>query len=612
MMEQLRRSTKWIMILVALAFGGLMFFEWGMDITGQTAGSFGEIGRVNGVSVSYEQYMASYRNLYDQAAALQEEPITNVQNSDIEDQAWDEVVNSILIQEELERRNILVTDEEVRAAALTSPPPDLMANPAFLTDDVFDITKYQQFIATADNLLQLQLEAYYRDIIPRGKLLRQVSLGIHLSDAELWSAYRDLNETASVSYVSFDPTERVADDEIEITDAEISRYYTDNREDFLVPASAGVISVSFSKAPTAADTAAVLAQAGEIRQSILDGEDFGEAAARESADEATAPGGGSLGVFSQGDMVAPFDSAVFATPLNRITGPVQTSFGVHLIEVLERWGQDSAQARHILLPFERTEESEIDMLAMADSLEELGEFMPLADAAEVLGLEADTLDLIETLPIIPGAGDVAEGGEWIFDPETAVGDVSPVFENSASFYGIELVSIDPSRYLTEEEAEAAIRGTIGVDKKVAVALEEAREFAAEVHSGRLMAEVAREYGVEVRDAGPFSRNAFALGLGQHNAAVGTAFGLDVGEISDAVEANRNAYVIEKTGSEPADSLAWVEQIDQQRFRSVTVIQQQRLAQWIEALRATARIVDRREQVLNPPDDQQGLPLPPVF
>lgn len=612
MMEQLRRSTKWIMILVALAFGGLMFFEWGMDITGQTAGSFGEIGRVNGVSVSYEQYMASYRNLYDQAAALQEEPITNVQNSDIEDQAWDEVVNSILIQEELERRNILVTDEEVRAAALTSPPPDLMANPAFLTDDVFDITKYQQFIATADNLLQLQLEAYYRDIIPRGKLLRQVSLGIHLSDAELWSAYRDLNETASVSYVSFDPTERVADDEIEITDAEISRYYTDNREDFLVPASAGVISVSFSKAPTAADTAAVLAQAGEIRQSILDGEDFGEAAARESADEATAPDGGSLGVFSQGDMVAPFDSAVFATPLNRITGPVQTSFGVHLIEVLERWGQDSAQARHILLPFERTEESEIDMLAMADSLEELGEFMPLADAAEVLGLEADTLDLIETLPIIPGAGDVAEGGEWIFDPETAVGDVSPVFENSASFYGIELVSIDPSRYLTEEEAEAAIRGTIGVDKKVAVALEEAREFAAEVHSGRSMAEVAREYGVEVRDAGPFSRNAFALGLGQHNAAVGTAFGLDVGEISDAVEANRNAYVIEKTGSEPADSLAWVEQIDQQRFRSVTVIQQQRLAQWIEALRATARIVDRREQVLNPPDDQQGLPLPPVF
>ena len=295
MMEQLRRSTKWIMILVALAFGGLMFFEWGMDITGQTAGSFGEIGRVNGTPVSYEQYMATYRNLYDQAAQLQEEPITNVQNSEIEDQAWDELVNSILIQEELERREILVTDEEVRAAALSSPPPDLMSNPAFLTDGVFDITKYQQFVSMADNLVQLQLEAYYRDIIPRGKLLRQVSLGIHLSDAELWHAYRDMNETASVSYVSFDPIERIADDEIEITDAETSRYYSDNREDFLVPASASVIAVSFTKAPTAADTAAALDRAAELRQSIVDGEDFGEVAQRESADQATAVDGGQPG-----------------------------------------------------------------------------------------------------------------------------------------------------------------------------------------------------------------------------------------------------------------------------------------------------------------------------
>lgn len=612
MMEQLRRSTKWIMILVALAFGGLMFFEWGMDITGQTSGSFGEIGRVNGTPVSYEQYMASYRNLYDQVQQFQEEPITNVQNSELEDQAWDEVVNSILIQQELERRDIVVTDEEVRTAALLSPPPDAMGSAAFQTDGAFDITKYQQYIAMADNLAKLQLEAYYRDIIPRGKLLRQVSSGIYLSDAELWSAYRDLHERASVSYVSFEPLTRVSDDQIEISDAEIARYYDDNREDYSVPASAAVVSVSFTKAPTAADTAAVLARADELRQSILDGEDFAEVAMRESSDEATAPDGGDLGVFAKATMVAQFDSAVFATSLNRITEPVRTSFGVHLIEVGDRWGQDSAQARHILLPFERTDESEIDLLAMADSLEELGESMSLADAAGTVGLETDTLDLIETLPIIPGAGDAAEGGDWVFDPETSVGDVSPVFENRTSFYAIEVVSVDPARYLTEEEAETAIRGSIGVEKKIAVALEEARELAAEVHSGRSLSEVASEFGLEVRDAGPFARNDFAPGLGRHNAAIGTAFGLEVGEVSDAIEANRNAYVIERTGSEAADSLAWVEQVTLQRAQAVNAIRQQRLEQWIEALRATARIVDRREDVLNPPDDQQGMQLPPVF
>lgn len=610
MMEQLRRSTKWIMILVALAFGGLMFFEWGMDITGQTSGSFGEIGRVNGTPVSYDQYMASYRNLYDQLAQFQEEPITNAQNSELEDQAWDEVVNSILIQQELERRRIIVTDEEVQTAALLSPPPDFVSSAAFQTDGVFDITKYQQFLATADNLTQLQLEAYYRDVIPRGKLLRQVSSGIYVSDAELWSAYKDLNERASVSYVSFEPLTRVSDDEIEISAAEVSRYYDDNTDEFTVPASAGVISVAFTKAPTSADTAAVMDRALEIRQSILDGEDFGEVAMRESTDEATAPDGGDLGVFSQGTMVSQFDSAVFAASVGRVTEPVRTSFGVHLIEVSERWGQDSAQARHILLPMARTDESEIDLLATADSLEELGESMPLTDAAVSLGLETDTVDLIETLPIVPGAGDVAEGGEWVFDPETMVGDVSPVFENRTTFYAIEVVSIDPARTLSIEEAEVAIRGNIGTDKKVATALEEARELAAEVHAGRALAEIAREFGLEVRDAGPFARNDFVPGLGRHNAAVGTAFGLEVGEVSDAVEANRNAYVIERTGSEAADSLAWLEQVDLQRAQALGAIQQQRLTQWIEALRANANIVDRREQVLAPAEDQ--LPLPPVF
>ncbi len=613
MMEQLRRSTKWIMILVALAFGGLMFFEWGMDITGQTAGSFGEIGRVNGTPVNYDQYMAVYRNLYDQRAQVQEEPITNAQNAELEDQAWDEVVNTILIQQELERRRIVVTDEEVRSAALVNPPPDLISSPAFQTDGVFDITKYQQFLATADNMLQLQLEAYYRDVIPRGKLLRQVSSGIHVSDAELWSAYVDLNERASVRYVSFEPLTRVSDDQIEVSDAEVSRYYDENTEEFSVPASANVISVSFTKAPTSADTAAVIDRLLELRQSIVDGdEDFAEAAMRESEDAGSAPAGGDLGVIWPGDMAAAFDSAVFAAPVGLLAEPVSTTYGAHLIEVQERWGQDSVQARHILMPFVRTDESEIELLALADSLEELGEAMPLSDAAVMVGLETDTIDVIETLPLVPGAGDVAEGGEWVFDPETLEGDVSPVFENGTSFYALEVVSIDPARYLSLEEAEPAIRGNIGTDKKVAVAVEEARELAAEVQAGRTLDEVAREFGLEVRDAESFARNDFVPGLGRRNAAVGTAFGVEVGEISGAVEANRNAYVIERTGSEAADSLAWLEQIDAQRFQAVNAVQQQRLAQWIDALRQNARIVDRREQVLAPADEQQTLPLSPVF
>ena len=603
MMQQLRNSTKWIMILVALAFVGLMVFEWGMDISGRSAGSVGEIGRVNGTPVPFDRYQLTYRNIYEQTASLQEDPITNAQNSQLEDEAWEEVVRAILIEQELERRGIRVTDEELRSAALFSPPPNLMENPTFQTDGQFDLTRYQEWVAGAAPDILLQLEALYRDIIPRGKLARQVGSGIHMSDSELWDLYRQENETASVSYVTFEPLSRVADDQFEITPREISDYYRENRESFFIPASARVVAVSMTKAPTPADTAAVLARAGELMQSILDGEDFADVAMRESTGP-TAAGGGDLGVVAKGAMVPSLDSIVFSIRPGRVSEPVSTSFGVHLLEVTERWSQDSAQVRHIVLDIVRTEDSEYDLFAMADSLEELAESMSLAEAATLLGIEADTLELIETRPFVPGAGDVAEGGEWIFEPETSLGEVSPVFENRLAFYSLELVSYDPARYQTEDEAQSAIRGYIGVDKRIEVAAEEARELVDEVRSGRSLSEVALEFAVELRDTDPFTRNDFVPGLGRFNAAVGASFGLGVGEVSDVVEANQNVFVIERTALQPADSVAWMAQMDLQRQQQLLILRQARLNLWIEALRQAADVVDRREQVLVPADEQE--------
>jgi hypothetical protein len=84
------------------------------------------------------------------------------------------------------------------------------------------------------------LEAEYRDVIPRGKLLRQVSSGIYLSDAQLWQAFQDQNEQVEVRYVPMNPASRYTDDEFTISDADIEAYYRANEEEFEVPARATV------------------------------------------------------------------------------------------------------------------------------------------------------------------------------------------------------------------------------------------------------------------------------------------------------------------------------------------------------------------------------------
>lgn len=93
--------------------------------------------------------------------------------------------------------------------------------------------------------------------------------------------------------------------------------------------------------PRTLDEARALAE--EIRTRIVDGgEDWATIAAEYSDDFSNRDNGGELGWFGRGAMVAPFEEAVFNLPVGEISQPISTTFGYHLIEVLER---DDARAK---------------------------------------------------------------------------------------------------------------------------------------------------------------------------------------------------------------------------------------------------------------------------
>jgi peptidyl-prolyl cis-trans isomerase D len=608
MMRQMRENTKWIMLVTAIAFVGLMVFEWGMDITGQSGGGMGELGRVNGTSVPYEQYQAAYRNLYDQVSRSQDMPITSAQNREIEEAAWDEVVNQILIEQELARRGIRVTDREIQDAARFSPPPEFSSDPFFQTDGQFDIQKYQEFLArSADELLLLQLEAYYREIIPRSKLLRQVTSGIYFTDSELWDQYRFENEQIRVRFVALNPAERVPAEEVQVTDAEVRDYYRANQRSFETPAQVDVKYVMLTKAPLQEDTLAARERAEELRREILEGSSFAEVARRESADQGSAVEGGDLGAFTRGQMVPAFDSVAFSAPLNQVLEPVQTTFGFHVIEVLSRQG-DSARARHILVPVERTSESELRLLTLADSLEALGRSMALEQAAAPLSIPVRQQVMTEAFPFLAGVGQIFDGLDWAFQ-EAAPGEVSPVFEDEQAFYMMELISSTPPGVQPLENAQPTIEQILRMDKMLDLARLEALELVEEVRSAGTLEILDGRDGLVVQELGPLSRLEFFPGLGYQNRAVGAAFGLKEEEIGGPVVTENNVFLLQLLERQPADSLAWEEQKEFQRAQTVSMVQQQRLGQWIEGLREAANIVDRRDQVLRAPaEPPRELPM----
>jgi parvulin-like peptidyl-prolyl isomerase len=612
MMRQMRQNTKIIMLVTALAFVALMVFEWGMDMSGQSGG--GDLGRVGSTTVTVAQWQAARSQIFDQVQRSQGEPVSSAQSREIDDMAWDEVVNQILIRHELERRGIRVSDEEIRQAARFSPPPELRQDPSFQTDGEFDPARYQAFLqqASADPSFLQQLEQYYREVIPRSKLLRQVTSGIFVSDALLWRDFRDQNERVEVEFVAFDARQWIADAQAEVSAREIEEYYRANRGDFEVPATARVRYTFISTAATAADSAAALERAESVREEILGGASFSEIARIESDDLMSARQGGALGRFTRGQMVGPFEEAVFALPVGEVSEPVQTEFGWHLIEVLDR-EEDEVEARHILFSYEPSGDRELALLSQADSLEALGRNMALSDAAAAFGLDVLEGEITSDFANLPPIGSVGEGQDWIFEDQEGPGAVSPVFETSRGFYMLEILSEDPARTLTLDEVRPEVEAFLRMQRKTELARERAAGLAEDVRRGSATLEaLAEREGAEFHTPDAFARVGSVPGMGSANAAIGAAFGTPVGEIGGPVAVGSRVFLIRVLEREEADRETFELLKEILRAQLTSQLRQQRLELWLDGLRETTRIVDRRAEYFRAAEQAADGPQIPLF
>lgn len=120
------------------------------------------------------------------------------------------------------------------------------------------------------------------------------------------------------------------------TDAEIQKYYDDNKKKFDTPETVHARHILIKVDEKADDKtkAEKKKKIEALKKQLVEGADFGELA-KANSECPSKERGGDLGTFPRGRMVKPFEDAAFNQPVNELSPVVETKFGYHIIQALE-------------------------------------------------------------------------------------------------------------------------------------------------------------------------------------------------------------------------------------------------------------------------------------
>lgn len=603
MLSTMREKTKFVMVILAVAFVGWLVFDVGMGVTGRGKTGTQDVGSVNGTAIRYQSYMDAYRQASDQYR--QQNPgisFTREEMRDIENSAFNGLVQAQLLRQEYRRRGIVVTDREIVDAVRRAPPPEITQSPDFQTNGQFDPAKYERFLSgsnqnTRDYLLSM--EARYREELPRYKLLQGITADVFVSDAKLWTIWQDTHDSLAVRALIIRPA-AVPDTAIP-TDAEVQAWYHAHQSDFRQPARAKLSFIAIPKLPTSLDSIQLIQHARALRDSLVHGSDFAALARTESADTASAGKGGSLGTFGKGQMDPAFERAAWSLPIGTVSEPVMTSFGIHLIKVEKRTA-DSVTARHILIPYARIGARLDTLEARADSLDRLAgdktDALALDSAAQKMGLSIEHPGILyQGVPYLLGRFRIPDVGVWAF--EAHPGETSPVVETRGAFYVFRLDSVFAAGVPPIEQIRDQARVAVVREKKRAAAEAVAHNAERSLASGKTLEQVAAELGLAPVTLGPLPRTANWPLLGAATGEVGAAFRLRAGERSKLMSNDEAFFFLQPIRRVQADSTAWAAQKEAQRSTIIRAARQVRVQSYLAALQRTAKVKDRRAEVLRP-------------
>ena len=596
MLQTMRSSAKFVFWILAVAFiGGFLLVETSGLLGSSPVTPTTAVATVNGRDILYTDWQRRSQQLMQQeqqaGRTLSQDELRRVEN-----QAFDEMVSEVLLEQEYKKRGIQVTEEELRDYARFAPPQWVQRSPDLQTDGRFDQAKYQRLLGSSQarqSGLLVALEQYFRTEIPKEKLFQQVTSGLYVTDDELWQAWRDANDSASISFVAFRPTPTEADKTID--DRELKAFYEAHKKEFERPGRAVLSVMAIARVVSAADSAAARAKITQLRAEISGGAKFDDVARRESHDSVSGAQGGDLGKGVRGRFVPEFEKAIYDLKTGELSQPIQTQFGYHLVKLDSRAG-DTLALRHILIRIQPSDSSVAKVDREADRLAKLvaGAEQPhkFDDAAKSLGLKPFIVEAHENEPAQANGKLIPSVSAWAFGGAKP-GETSDLFDAEDGYYVARLDSLADAGK-TFDAAKTAVRDRVAHDRAVERSIPAAQSFAQAAKSSLESAALASK--LEVKKTGMVTRSGAAREFGSFGEAVGAAFVAPLNTVTGPIRQSDGVFVFRTDARKASDKDAFEKQKKELRGRRLQQLRTQRLQMYLADLRKTASLSDRRKEL----------------
>jgi peptidyl-prolyl cis-trans isomerase SurA len=179
---------------------------------------------------------------------------------------------------------------------------------------------------------------------------------------------KDLREMLTNQYIVQETQGTIAQS-ITVTPEEIKKYYSTIPKDSLplVPRKVQLSMISVEPPDMEASKAEVRQRLLDLRSRIINGESFSTLAVLYSEDPGSAPRGGELGYNTRGELAKPYAEAAWSLKPGVVSKIVETEFGFHIIQLIDRKG-DMVNSRHILLKPKLTPEQTEWAILKLDSI----------------------------------------------------------------------------------------------------------------------------------------------------------------------------------------------------------------------------------------------------